>query len=175
MAGGTIVPSIFMCAAVNGEKFNVVRCVFRRHPSDIGRMAGRTVRYKMCGLVVRIDSGLKIHLVAGKTIGWGVGKIAAYMTFGALIYFMSFGQWEKAMVHRFSFPIKTRYIVAFDAIGGKTGTLMVGVCRRLKFIQMAVDAIIADTVKAQCRFRSMAIKTTHRGMSTKQRESIFLM
>ena len=175
MAVQALVPSAFMCAAVNREILPVVLRKIRWRPADISGMAGCAVRRKISGLVVRVFRRLKIGLVASETIGRRICKITCRMAGRTIIYFVTFGQWEKAMVNDLRVPAQIIDVVALRAVGRKPGRRMVGVGRGMEVVEVAVDAVVADAVEAQSRFREVAVGTGCLGMPSQQWEPVVLV
>ena len=104
---------------------------------------------------------------------WGsVRVIARGMALCTILDIMSLGQWEKVMVDAFRIPAKSKWTVAFDAIQRKTGLLMVWVLRGGIVILMTAYTVIANTIKTQICFRSMALYTTQAIVCTHQGKTI---
>lgn len=72
-------------------------------------------------------------------------------------------------------PIQCGDIVANDAIGGITRVAVVGISGRGVVIGMAIDAIVADAVKAQGRLRYVALVATSGGVGAHKGEAIVLV
>ena len=113
--------------------------------------------------------------MAGKAIGWRTGKISPRMATGAIFDFMSPGKREESVVDIIGRPIEAIHPVALLTIDRKGGVIVVGVGGGVEIIQVAIDAVIADPVKLQGRFRYVAIIATQHCMCPQQGKSIFLM
>ena len=113
----TLRPLPQMLAAVNGKILGIVLRVFCGHPIQIGRVAGGAVVGEIGLNVVRVGGSLKILLVASDAIGRRIGKIATYMAFRAVRYFMPFCQGEKVVIHLVGSPTRRKHIMALQAIG----------------------------------------------------------
>ena len=95
MAFRALVPDALVFAAVNGKILPVVRCELCRSPVGVGGVALGAVVGKIRQHVVRIESSLKIGLVAGKAGIRRVGKIAPGMAGGAVVDGMPLREREK--------------------------------------------------------------------------------
>ncbi len=72
-------------------------------------------------------------------------------------------------------PINQIDIMALGAVSGEAIGLVIGLGRGVIIIQVATDAIIADTIKPQVRLGYMAIKTACGRMRAHKRKSVILM
>ena len=97
------------------------------------------------------------------------------MAFGAIHNFVSFCQGKEVVFNLICCPVEAGDVVAFCAIGGKTGVFVVGVSGGGKIREVAIDTIISDPLEAQGGFRFMAVGTSGRGMCANERESVILM
>lgn len=106
MAGFTIVPSALVRAGVYREMLKIVRHILSGHPAQIRGVATGAVGHKIGRRMVRAEGIFKIILVAGKTIGRGVRKIARRVAARTVHDVMPFFQWEKTVVHHLRPPIR---------------------------------------------------------------------
>lgn len=79
------------------------------------------------------------------------------------------------MVDPIRAPTRFCCVVAFAAIGGKTGFLVVGIGRSLKVAPVAVEAVVPDPIELKGRGRRMALVTRHRLVRARQREAVLDM
>ena len=97
------------------------------------------------------------------------------MATGAIFDFMSPGKREESVVDIIGRPIEAIHPVALLTIDRKGGVIVVGVGGGVEIIQVAIDAVIADPVKLQGRFRYVAIIATQHCMRPQQGKTILLM
>lgn len=171
------VPFAVMFSAENGEVRLVVLREIRGGPAGVGVVADRAVGREASRLVVGAGRRLKIVLVAGEAIGRCVHKVPTNVAAVAVVNLVAFCQWEKAVVARPArpHPARTGHIVANPAVGRIPRRLVVGRCRRLVLVEVAVDAVVADAVEADIRLRSVTFPAVRHRMVAEQREAVVKM
>ena len=175
MAVQALVPGTFVCPAVNGEILPVVLRKTCRCPPGVGGMASGAISREIGGQMVWVFCCFKICLMASKAIRRGICKVACDMAGCAIADFVTVGQWEKTMVNNLGIPPGFIDVVAFHTVGGKPGSLVVGVGRGLEFVEVAVEAVVADSVKAQGCFREVAVGAGRPGMCAQQWKPVVLV
>lgn len=88
---------------------------------------------------------------------------------------MAQGQRKKTVIHLVCIPVDLVDVMALRTIGGEVVFDMVRAAGRLKVLQVAIHTVIADPVKAEASFGTMAVKATDCGMGTDQGEAIVKM
>mgnify|MGYP001608627516 CR=1 FL=1 len=146
-------------------------------PTGVGRVANTAIGREISCLVVGAGRRLKIILVAGKTVGRRIREIASDMAAVAVFNLVTLRQREKTVIARPACPLPRRAgkIMANRTIHRIARRLVVGRRRRLEFVEVAIQAIIPDSVEAQRRFRNVAIPAVCHRMVAEQREAVVEM
>ncbi len=153
MALGTLIPFSFVLAAENRKIRLIVLRKICGIPTGVCSVAYTAVGRKIPCLVVRTGGRPEIHFVTSKTIRWRIHKISTDMAFRAVVNLMAFGQREKQVVCPACRPkpIPTSSIMAFNAVGGVTCRLVVGIFCSGIIVEVTINALVSDSVETQRR------------------------
>ncbi len=146
-AGG---PFTLVLAGVDRKIDRIMFLIFRRIPPGIGGVASGTVRRESGLDMIGIQGGLKIRLMAGQAFGRGVLIAAIGVTLGTVVDGVSQGQWEKAVVDLVGIPVDLVDVVALGTIGREIILDVIRAGGGLVVLEVAIDAIIPESVKTQC-------------------------
>ena len=125
--------------------------------------------------MVRICGALKICCVALNAVGADVQIIRAVVTGLAISDVVAELQREKTVVEVGRIPVVGIRTVALRAVHRKTRRIVVRLLRRVKVLPVAVDAVIADAVKAQLGLRAVAIHARQAAVGPGQRKTVLLV
>jgi hypothetical protein len=172
-----LIPFSFVFSAKNGEIQLVVLRKITRVPAGFGGMAGLAVGWEIARLMVGAGGGPEIRLMTSKTIGRGIGKVSSNMTARAIIDQMPTRQWKKQVIGSpgHPFPFGQGQIVASRAIGGIPGSLVIGRSGGLIRTEVTIHALIPNSIKAQKRFRKVAILAIRQLVVPQQRKAVLLV
>lgn len=168
-------PFSLVFAGVDREIRSVVILIGGRHPTRIGRMARGTIRRKSGLNMIGILGGLEIGLMAGHTLGGSVLVAAIGMTLGAIGDGVTQGQWKKTVVHLICIPIDLIDVVAFRTVGGKVVLDVIRARGRLKILEVAIDAVISQSVETKSGLGLVTVKTGDGRVGADQWETVIKM
>lgn len=172
-----LVPFSFVFTAVYGEIILIMPRVIYRDPARVCAVTHRTVGRKITRLVIGTGGSPEIGFVTRKTVGRRIGKITPGVASGTVIDLMPVGQREKqvAGTARRPEPAIAGHVVTHHAVGRKPGCGVVRHRGRRVVVEVAIDALISDSVKSQNIVGMMAVDAICGKMLPQQRKSIAYM